>query len=200
VPQIRYWLNTGYVAANKIVSLHIPELYAIVRGKVGKTVEFGLVEAQERPVAPEFPASCNYTTGRATMPPETHPAEIESRLKSTKEGNMKMILLVPFLVAVSMGTGTGCATSHGMMRGSVVMKTSETEAHVCLGKGEVAVGDDVSLYRNVCPTLGEPTPSGCHREALGRGKVEKVLDDHYSVVRFPAGVTFKDGDTVEKGP
>jgi transposase, IS5 family len=42
VPQIRYWLKTGYVAANKIISLHIPELYAIVRGKVGKTVEFGL--------------------------------------------------------------------------------------------------------------------------------------------------------------
>lgn len=42
VPQIRYWLRTGYVAANKIISLQIPELYAIVRGKVGKTVEFGL--------------------------------------------------------------------------------------------------------------------------------------------------------------
>ena len=42
VPQIRYWLKTGYVAANKIISLNIPELYAIVRGKVGKTVEFGL--------------------------------------------------------------------------------------------------------------------------------------------------------------
>ncbi len=42
VPQIRYWLRTGYVAANKIISLSIPELYAIVRGKVGKTVEFGL--------------------------------------------------------------------------------------------------------------------------------------------------------------
>jgi hypothetical protein len=42
VPQIRYWLKTGYVAANKIISLQIPELYAIVRGKVGKTVEFGL--------------------------------------------------------------------------------------------------------------------------------------------------------------
>ena len=41
-PQIRYWLKTGYVAANKIISLHFPELYAIVRGKVGKTVEFGL--------------------------------------------------------------------------------------------------------------------------------------------------------------
>jgi hypothetical protein len=42
LPQIRYWLRTGYVAANKIVNLHIPELYSIVRGKVGKTVEFGL--------------------------------------------------------------------------------------------------------------------------------------------------------------
>jgi IS5 family transposase len=42
VPQIRYWLKTGYVAANKIISLQIPQLYAIVRGKVGKTVEFGL--------------------------------------------------------------------------------------------------------------------------------------------------------------
>jgi len=42
VPQIRYWLKTGWVAKNKIVSLHIPELYSIVRGKVGKAVEFGL--------------------------------------------------------------------------------------------------------------------------------------------------------------
>jgi IS5 family transposase len=42
VPQIRYWLKTGYVAANKIINLQIPELYAIVRGKVGKAVEFGL--------------------------------------------------------------------------------------------------------------------------------------------------------------
>jgi len=42
VPQIRYWLRTGFVAADKIISLHIPELYSIVRGKVGKKVEFGL--------------------------------------------------------------------------------------------------------------------------------------------------------------
>jgi len=42
LPQIRYWMKTGYVAAGKIISLHIPELYSIVRGKVGKTVEFGL--------------------------------------------------------------------------------------------------------------------------------------------------------------
>ncbi len=42
LPQIRYWIRTGFVAANKVVSLHVPELYSIVRGKVGKTVEFGL--------------------------------------------------------------------------------------------------------------------------------------------------------------
>ena len=42
LPQIRSWLRTGFVANGKIISLHIPQLYAIVRGKVGKTVEFGL--------------------------------------------------------------------------------------------------------------------------------------------------------------
>ena len=42
LPQIRYWLRTGWVAKDKIINLHIPELYSIVRGKVGKAVEFGL--------------------------------------------------------------------------------------------------------------------------------------------------------------
>ena len=42
LPQIRYWIRTGFVAANKVVSVHIPELYSIVRGKIGKPVEFGL--------------------------------------------------------------------------------------------------------------------------------------------------------------
>lgn len=42
LPQIRYWLRTGYVATGKLINLRIPELYAIVGGKVGKSVEFGL--------------------------------------------------------------------------------------------------------------------------------------------------------------
>lgn len=42
LPQIRYWLKTGRVASGKVISLYVPELYSIVRGKVGKTVEFGL--------------------------------------------------------------------------------------------------------------------------------------------------------------
>jgi len=42
LPQIRHWLHTGRVAAGKIINLHISELYSIVRGKVGKAVEFGV--------------------------------------------------------------------------------------------------------------------------------------------------------------
>lgn len=42
LPQIRHWLRTGFVAKNKIVSLHMPEIYALVRGKVGKPIEFGV--------------------------------------------------------------------------------------------------------------------------------------------------------------
>jgi transposase, IS5 family len=48
LPQIRYWIRTGFVAKNKIVSLYIPEIYAIVRGKVGKPIEFGLNWGIER--------------------------------------------------------------------------------------------------------------------------------------------------------
>lgn len=35
-------LSTTRRQAEKVISLHIPELYAIVRGKVCKRVEFGL--------------------------------------------------------------------------------------------------------------------------------------------------------------
>ena len=42
LPQIRHWLKTDHVAAGKVISLHVPELYSIVRGKIGKSVEFGL--------------------------------------------------------------------------------------------------------------------------------------------------------------
>lgn len=42
LPQILHFLTTGFVASKKIIHLQIPELYAIVRGKAGKSVEFGL--------------------------------------------------------------------------------------------------------------------------------------------------------------
>jgi hypothetical protein len=82
------------------------------------------------------------------------------------------------------------------MRGSIVMKIDPTTAHVCLGKGEVAVNDPVRLYKNVCTPSGKR--SSCQKEALADGKVIELLDEHYSVVMFPPGTTFEEGNTVEK--
>ena len=42
LPQIESWLKTGFVAKNKIVNLFLPTIRSIPRGKVGKTVEFGI--------------------------------------------------------------------------------------------------------------------------------------------------------------
>lgn len=92
----------------------------------------------------------------------------------------------------------GCA--HSAMRGSVAMKTSETEGHVCLGKGEVDVGDKVSLYRNDCPNQGGKKVGGniCKKVKLGEGKVTEIINDHYSVATFPSGLQFDEGTVVEK--
>jgi hypothetical protein len=42
LPQIGYWLRTGYVAAGKILHPDLTQAKAIVRNKAGKKVEFGL--------------------------------------------------------------------------------------------------------------------------------------------------------------
>lgn len=48
LPQIQSWLETGRVARGKVISIHCPELYSIVRGKIGKKVEFGLKWGMQR--------------------------------------------------------------------------------------------------------------------------------------------------------
>lgn len=42
VPQIRHWLQTGKVAGQKIVHVGLDQARAIVKGKAGKRVEFGV--------------------------------------------------------------------------------------------------------------------------------------------------------------
>jgi hypothetical protein len=42
LPQIKYFIETGFVANKKIIHLKISELYSIVRGKAGKKTEFGI--------------------------------------------------------------------------------------------------------------------------------------------------------------
>ncbi len=41
-PQILHFIKTGFVAPKKIIHLQMPELYSIVRGKAGKSAEFGI--------------------------------------------------------------------------------------------------------------------------------------------------------------
>lgn len=42
LPQMFHFIETGFVANKKIIHLQMDKLYAIVRGKAGKNVEFGL--------------------------------------------------------------------------------------------------------------------------------------------------------------
>lgn len=111
--------------------------------------------------------------------------------------HMTISLGITALLALS-----GCA--HSVMRGSVAMKTSDNEAHVCMGKGDVKAGDQVKLYRNVCPTKGGGARYGggggasCEKRELGMGTVQEVLNEHYSVVKFDPGIQFEEGTFVEK--
>jgi len=106
------------------------------------------------------------------------------------------MMLRTFALSLLFAAAAGCAGGHAAMRGSVVMKIDATTAHVCLGKGEVAVNDRVRLYKNACQTIDKRV--ACTRTMLAEGTVTEVLDDHYSVVAFPAGMTFEEGNTVEK--
>src|SRR3989344_4809990 len=85
----------------------------------------------------------------------------------------------------------GCA--HGLMRGSVAMKTSENEAHVCLGDKEVGVGDRVNVFQNVCESkyTDDSVSPSCEKRKVGEGVVKETLNNHYSVVQFDSGVPFK---------
>lgn len=91
---------------------------------------------------------------------------------------------------------TGCASGHATMRGSVVMRIDQTKAHVCLGRGEVAVNDRVRLYKNECTQRDRRVE--CKKTPIAEGTVTELLDDHYSIVAFPAGTAFEEGSTVEK--
>lgn len=85
---------------------------------------------------------------------------------------MKLINAL-FLIAVF--SLVGCA--HGLMRGSVAMKTSDTEAHVCLGDKEVKVGDRVNAFTNYCPSKGGG------RAGEGGGGTLYICSWHHLVAR-----------------
>ena len=92
----------------------------------------------------------------------------------------------------------GCA--HSMMRGTVAMKASENELHVCMGDQEVKAGDHVAFFLNECRGAGGKEGSGrtCKKVRLGEGEVIRPLNEHYSLVRPNPGVKVEEGTVVEK--
>ena len=111
---------------------------------------------------------------------------------------MKKQIVRVLAISAAMISLAACSTTH---RGSVVMKISDNEAHVGMGEGEVSTGDHVQLYHNICTGRvgknGDGTRS-CKKESSGHGEVTQVINSDYSVVKFPAGTTFSEGDTLEK--
>lgn len=107
-----------------------------------------------------------------------------------------------FLLAVTL---VGCST-HSTMRGSVAMKISEDEAHVCMGNKDVKVGDRVNAFINVCTNgTGKAKRSStneivnsCTKEKIGVGTVTSLLNEHYSVVKFDTKLDFSEGTIIEK--
>ncbi len=99
----------------------------------------------------------------------------------------KRVWLFGFGACVWVALGCSGATRRGV----VVMKVSETEAHVGLGAGEVKSGDRLTLLRYLCTG---PKSTNCEMRPVGRGVVVQVINDDYSVARFdaPNGLTERD--------
>ena len=77
------------------------------------------------------------------------------------------------------------------------MKVDENTAHVGLNKNEVAIGDHVQLYGNKCTNAGKGQHQ-CTKISKGHGLVADVINDDYVSVKFDSGVTFQEGDYIEK--
>jgi hypothetical protein len=107
------------------------------------------------------------------------------------------------VLALVLGLGLSACAHHEMMRGSVAMKVSDRDAHVCLGENEVKVGDHVNAYKNECKPTAFTSGRGagrvtCKLTKIGSGKVVEVLNEHYSTVEFDPGVSFEEGTVVQK--
>lgn len=115
------------------------------------------------------------------------------------------------VLGISLGLMLVSSCAH-TMRGTVAMKVNDEQAHIGLGSKEVHEGDRVAVFHNVCgprstfPTSPAPgntrySASGksvCEKQKIGEAKVERVLNNDYSIVKVNPGVKFEEGDVVEK--
>ena len=126
---------------------------------------------------------------------------------------MKKIFIISMILILS-----GCA--HTFMRGTVAKKISAKKAVICLGSNDVKVGNIVKFEESVCshsagignPTVHELADAGsiggytehtgygqsqCELINLGRGKVTRLINDHYSVVETNGDFRFKESTQVQ---
>ena len=90
---------------------------------------------------------------------------------------------------VAIGICLLAACAAATPRGVVVMRISVDEAHVCIRREDVKVGQKVDLYRNVCKrSPAKPVLSRCDLRRSGAGRITERLNDHYAVVRVEGGV------------
>lgn len=99
------------------------------------------------------------------------------------------------LTLATAGFLVSCA--HSLQHGTIAMKEKDTMAHVSIH--DVRAGDKVILFRSVCEGRGgrDGGPGNCKREKLAEGTVRSVFNEHYSLVEFPNGTKFSEGDFVE---
>ena len=90
----------------------------------------------------------------------------------------------------------GCA--HTTMRGTVAMKVSDKEGHICMGDNEVKTGDRVAFFVNRCSGGGGRGGRECTKQKVGEGEIVKPLNEHYSIVRALGDAKLEEGLVVEK--
>lgn len=95
---------------------------------------------------------------------------------------------------------SGCSTAQP---GSVVMKISDSVAHIELSPSAVRAGDRVALIESHCPgrkmpsRRRKPSSDKCRKFSRGIGTVTQILNERYAVAEFPNGPDYDEGDAVE---
>lgn len=111
------------------------------------------------------------------------------------------VLITPLLITPLFAHGCAQALAKTPPnRAAVVMKVGDTEAHVCMGRGEVRPGDRVALFENICQLPKQPGKGigpWCTKRKTGEGTVTRAINEHYSVIEVDPGSTFREGTIVE---
>jgi hypothetical protein len=112
-----------------------------------------------------------------------------------EEGRRAMTRISRSFVVLVLATLGACAGPR-TESGSVVMKVSETEAHVRLTDRDIPVGTRVQLYSHTCVSQAGKRYE-CDKRLVAVGTVAQQMGGDYAVVQFPQGTRYEEGYTVE---